>query len=205
MKDDIMQKIGRAQLLNPLQDNELSYNDHLVYDKEDLLNTYLMYQEANKSNVTVTSEESLICSTNDILRRLGATRVIYTKNTGLNADDIDCDSVLYDFCVDDNRDELFSISTSIIKASVAVASFGVVGIVTGNNNPRLASLVVSECIIMLDRRDIVPNFFEAFKKIRELGIPTNLVFLAGPSRTADIELQTVFGVHGPQTVEVLVY
>ncbi|MDD7346594.1 LUD domain-containing protein, partial [Helicobacter sp.] len=36
-------------------------------------------------------------------------------------------------------------------------------------------------------------------------LPTNIIFVAGPSRTADIELQTVFGVHGPRVVYVVLY
>ena len=35
--------------------------------------------------------------------------------------------------------------------------------------------------------------------------PANLVFTAGPARTADIELITIFGAHGPHTVELVVY
>ena len=36
-------------------------------------------------------------------------------------------------------------------------------------------------------------------------LPSNVLFIAGPSRTADIELITVFGVHGSQKVHLILY
>ena len=36
-------------------------------------------------------------------------------------------------------------------------------------------------------------------------LPTNVLFIAGPSRTSDVELVTVFGVHGSTQVHLVLY
>ncbi|WP_194941643.1 LUD domain-containing protein, partial [Campylobacter coli] len=62
-------------------------------------------------------------------------------------------------------------------------------------------------IVLLKKEDIVKSLSEALnlvKKENEI-LPTNILFIAGPSRTADIELITVFGVHGPQIAHIIIY
>ncbi len=47
---------------------------------------------------------------------------------------------------------------------------------------------------------------QALKNQSKNGVlPTNMLLIGGPSRTADIELKTVFGVHGPQKVAIILY
>ncbi|WP_104747277.1 LutC/YkgG family protein [Helicobacter bilis] len=212
-RDSILQAVREATRTNPIQSVKPTHFDTMIYDRENLLSVYTQYQKANMAHLITTTKDSLVNSINEIIKECDIKELLCAKNIANMQDSImqslQTQTLLYDTSVDSMRDKLFSIEASILHAQVGVANLGIVGLGTNECNPRLASLVVKTCIILLHKDSIVPNLFSAFKILKTSGqdssLPTNIVFLAGPSRTADIELQTVFGVHGPQNVYVVLY
>lgn len=212
-RDSILQAVREATRTNPIQSVKPTHFDTMIYDRENLLSVYTQYQKANMAHLITTTKDSLANSINEIIKECDIKELLCAKNIANMQDSImqslETQTLLYDTSVDSMRDKLFSIEASILHAQVGVANLGIVGLGTNECNPRLASLVVKTCIILLHKDSIVPNLFSAFKILKtsgqDSGLPTNIVFLAGPSRTADIELQTVFGVHGPQNVYVVLY
>lgn len=212
-RDSILQAVREATRTNPIQSVKPTHFDTMIYDRENLLSVYTQYQKANMAHLITTTKDSLANSINEIIKECDIKELLCAKNIANMQDSImqslETQTLLYDTSVDSMRDKLFSIEASILHAQVGVANLGIVGLGTNECNPRLASLVVKTCIILLHKDSIVPNLFSAFKILKTSGqdsnLPTNIVFLAGPSRTADIELQTVFGVHGPQNVYVVLY
>ena len=212
-RDSILQAVREATRTNPIQSVKPTHFDTMIYDRENLLSVYTQYQKANMAHLIITTKDSLVNSINEIIKECDIKELLCAKNIANMQDSfmqsLQTQTLLYDTSVDSMRDKLFSIEASILHAQVGVANLGIVGLGTNECNPRLASLVVKTCIILLHKETIVPNLFSAFKILKTSGqdsnLPTNIVFLAGPSRTADIELQTVFGVHGPQNVYVVLY
>ncbi|WP_281651575.1 lactate utilization protein C [Helicobacter bilis] len=212
-RDSILQAVREATRTNPIQSVKPTHFDTMIYDRENLLSVYTQYQKANMAHLITTTKDSLVNSINEIIKECDIKELLCAKNIANMQDSfmqsLETQTLLYDTSVDSMRDKLFSIEASILHAQVGVANLGIVGLGTNECNPRLASLVVKTCIILLHKDSIVPNLFSAFKILKTSGqdsnLPTNIVFLAGPSRTADIELQTVFGVHGPQNVYVVLY
>ena len=113
----------------------------------------------------------------------------------------------FDRPVEEFKSELFNYDVSIIKATKAVSSHGVFCVTSSKEQPRLLSLTPKVCIVLLKKENIVKSLSGCLNEIKaEDGrLPTNILFICGPSRTSDIELVPVLGVHGSQIVYILVY
>lgn len=70
---------------------------------------------------------------------------------------------------------------------------------------RSVSLLPTHHIVILPEIRVVPDVAALFKLWTESGATGNTVMVTGPSRTADIEKELVLGVHGPQSLTVILY
>ena len=177
------------------------------------LDGYKLNQTNNKAIVRESSVDSLESTIEQILKEVQAKQVLYNTDVKLELTGVESKLIPYTQSVDLAREELFGIDTSIVEARCGVANLGIVGLSANPNAPRLSSLITNNCIYLLKKETIVENLYAGIESIKAYErersgkeiLPTNIIFVAGPSRTADIELQTVFGVHGPRVVYVVVY
>lgn len=99
--------------------------------------------------------------------------------------------------------ELEKLEKVYIRASIAVAENGAVWITESQMQNRLLPFISQQLILVIDKDDIVDTMHDAYNKIDttngEFG-----VFIAGPSKTADIEQSLVIGAHGARTTTVYV-
>jgi L-lactate dehydrogenase complex protein LldG len=111
----------------------------------------------------------------------------------------------YDSPVESCRDLLFKVDAAITTAAGAVADTGAIILLPDAAEPRLMSLVPPIHIAVLRADSIFDSLGEALSSRRWAeAMPTNLLLISGPSKTADIELTLAFGVHGPKELMVLV-
>jgi L-lactate dehydrogenase complex protein LldG len=100
------------------------------------------------------------------------------------------------------RERLAEAGVGITGAVAAVAASGSVAIACGPRAPRATSLVPPAHICLAFRGTMVRDLDEALRGGHEL--PSGLVWVSGPSRSADLELVLTVGVHGPRSVDVIV-
>jgi L-lactate dehydrogenase complex protein LldG len=67
---------------------------------------------------------------------------------------------------------------------------------------RAVYFISEALVILLDRKNLVNNMHEAYKRI-DTGEYGYGVFISGPSKTADIEQALVMGAHGARSVTVI--
>lgn len=94
----------------------------------------------------------------------------------------------------------------ITDVDLAVAETGSLVLATKNDAERLLSCLPPIYVAILAKGSIVDRFLELtewFKKIQGTGTHT-ISIITGPSRTADIELEIVVGVHGPHELHVII-
>lgn len=70
--------------------------------------------------------------------------------------------------------------------------------------PRSQSLVPPVHICLFDASKMYDDFYSAMQgEHMAEGMPTNVVLVSGPSKTADIQLTLAYGAHGPRDMVVL--
>jgi L-lactate dehydrogenase complex protein LldG len=109
------------------------------------------------------------------------------------------------------RDDFFAAEVGITNVYRLIAETGTVVVACQPNEPRSASLLPPVHIALADRSQLLPDLFDLFDLFspnvteNQSLPPSCLSLITGPSKTGDIELKLVTGVHGPGEIHVIVY
>ncbi len=108
------------------------------------------------------------------------------------------------------RKSFINAGMGITGANVAIADTGTIGIVTNEGNADLVSTLPPIHVAVLGIEKIVPTIDDAVAMLKLLPrsgtaqkITSYVSFITGPSRTSDIELVPVVGVHGPKEMHIV--
>lgn len=103
-------------------------------------------------------------------------------------------------------DVQFDAAAGVTGVAAAIAESGTLIVESDALNSRGLSLVPPLHIAIVRERDILPDMIDYWSRKRGIPaaeLPSNFVFITGPSKTADIEGELVTGVHGPEAVHIL--
>lgn len=98
--------------------------------------------------------------------------------------------------------DLADLEVAIIKGQFGVAENGAIWLTDENMGLRALPFITEHLVIVLNEKSLVDNMHAAYQKIGDQHSGFGL-FIAGPSKTADIEQSLVIGAHGAKSLRVV--
>lgn len=105
---------------------------------------------------------------------------------------------------DMTADEAYDCDAGVTEVDYAVAETGTLAIRHRPEHGRLLSLVPFVHVAIVQPKDLVGDLIDLFEALAREGSGSGVTMISGPSKTADIEMNTVTGVHGPNVVKAFV-
>ncbi len=147
-----------------------------------------------------------------ILANRGVNRVLFSAGTPLGQQlsavwaDGAPQLVPYDGAVETMKETLVSgVDAAITGVAGAIAETGSLVLRPTPDEPRLMSLLPPIHIAVLQESAIHDTLAGVMEQEQWAeSMPTNLLLVSGPSKTADIEQTLAYGVHGPKELIVLI-
>lgn len=148
----------------------------------------------------------------DWLAAAGCRNLLYGPDTEIAArlttrPPADIALIPYDATVETLKPALVrEVDAAITGSRGAIAATGSIILWPSPREPRLMSLLPPNHLVLVRKSSLRLTLGEtmAAEGWAESGMPTNVVLLSGPSKTADIAQILAFGVHGPKRLAVLV-
>ncbi len=97
--------------------------------------------------------------------------------------------------------ELEHVNLAILPGQLGVAESGAIWLTEREAGHRALPFITQHLALVLSCRQLVPTMHQAYEQVR-ISTTGFGVFIAGPSKTADIEQSLVIGAHGARSLTV---
>jgi len=218
-----MNDASRAQILNrlhaatkqqPVEAPEAAGLPGEAFSRDEKIEKLKSLMEAVRTEVHIVGAPDWTALFKEILIKRDVKTLLYAPDTTLGdrlqkawvteSNELP-ELVTYDGQIEDFKEKLFATDAAITSTVGGIAETGAVILWPDKNEPRLMSLVPPIHIAVLEAEKIYNTFSEAIQTENWSDkMPTNVLLISGPSKTADIELTLAFGVHGPKELIVLI-
>ncbi|QNK62942.1 LUD domain-containing protein [Pedobacter sp. PAMC26386] len=97
-----------------------------------------------------------------------------------------------------------NVDVAIFKSGLGVAENSALWLTEDQMGIRVLPFITQHIVILIPLSALVPDMHAAYQKIGEAEYDFG-TFIAGPSKTADIEQSLVLGAHGPRSMTIFIY
>lgn len=102
-----------------------------------------------------------------------------------------------------------TVRVGVTGADAALAATGSLVLLTGAGKPRLASLLPLVHVAVIQQSQILADLETWLAALRQEGLDAfretaSTMVISGPSRTADIAMQLILGMHGPGELHIII-
>ena len=115
--------------------------------------------------------------------------------------DLGLDKTTIDLSTIEDPHGVGELDFAILPGKFAVAENGSVWVTDENLSQRAVYFAVQHLALVVSKQEMVSNMHQAYERI-QFTQPYFGMFLAGPSKTADIEQSLVIGAHGARSLTV---
>lgn len=106
-------------------------------------------------------------------------------------------------CPPEDLHALAALEVLVCDTTLGVAENGAVWVASSNERLRAALFLAARVVMVVNEQDLVDDLHVAYSRIDVRAHPFG-AFVAGPSKTADIEQSLVIGAHGPKALSIVV-
>ncbi len=184
---------AREKILSQIKTNKpspVALTEVPSFDGDDSLNSF-------KKNLETISGQTIEADSFNDIERIVNERFPTAK---IIASNIIPGSVTID--ESSSRATLEQVEVAVLKGEFGVVENGAVWLPESNMMNRSLPFITQYLILVIKRSDLVKNMHEAYERCQAVSYGS---FIAGPSKTADIEQSLVIGAHGARALTVIVY
>lgn len=103
-----------------------------------------------------------------------------------------------------DKNELERVDVAVLRGEFAVAENAAVWVPEPNMLHRALPFIAQYLVLVVNKAALVPNMHVAYQRIDRTSLSYG-TFIAGPSKTADIEQSLVIGAHGARSLTVVLH
>ena len=213
-RDRIFSRLHAASRQTSTPDSQPSGLPIIESNHKEKIEKLKSLMEAMRTEVYIGSTKNWETNLSEILDQRNVKSLLYAPRTVIgqaienhlkNYSGQALQLIPYENDIEQLKETVFNVDAGITSAVGAIAETGALILWPSEKEPRLMSIVPSIHIVVLKADTIHNTLLEAMQKENwSEKMPTNVVLVSGPSKTADIEMTLAFGVHGPKELIVLI-